>query len=128
MPVPVKNASNVQGTYTSTGSARTRQSNIEPQQAQIIHQIVIPEHPTGLIGEKVVYNEKYLKKAGSDHPVPVPSCGYFTIVKAVLDDRSSDAKVMVALYPYPSNRFTNYDGTHIALGNMKRYESTIKIA
>ena len=84
---------------------------------QIIHQIIIPETPTGLIGEKVKYSEKYLKKGPPC--VPLPDTGYFTITKAVLED---DGRVMVALQPYPSNYVRFINGTHICLGNMVKYK------
>ncbi|MDR1371257.1 MAG: hypothetical protein LBJ72_14225 [Dysgonamonadaceae bacterium] len=98
-------------TLTSTGATSV----------QVIHQIVIPETPTGLIGEKVVYNEKFLKKVKdpSSYLDLIPECGYFTITKAVLDREGS---VMVALYPYPSRRSCFGSGTHICVGNMKKYE------
>jgi len=97
---------------------------MESKEFQVIHQLIIPETPTGLIGEKVVYNKQYLKsyeKSIKKPEVPVPECGYFTITKAVLQD---DGRVMVALYPYPKWHTTFSDGTHICVGNMKKYEIT----
>jgi hypothetical protein len=88
---------------------------------QVIHQIIIPETPVGLIGEKVVYNEKYLKRCKNSKPlVPLPECGYFTITGAVLQ---SDGRVMVTLYPYSPGITCFMDGTNICAGYMKKYES-----
>ena len=90
-----------------------------PYPVQVIHQIVIPENPQGLIGEKVVFNEKYLKyfeKRGIETN-PVPPCGYFTITKAVLQP---DGNVMVTLCPN-KDMFRFNDGTNTALGNLKKY-------
>ncbi|MDR0941170.1 MAG: hypothetical protein LBM68_02965 [Bacteroidales bacterium] len=52
-----------------------------PPVHQIVYQTIIPTKPTRLIGEKVVYNERFYKTFGTDdsnHP-PLPLCGYFTI-------------------------------------------------
>ena len=86
--------------------------------SQVVYQTVIPQVPKDIVGEKVIYNEKYLKKRLKDY-VPVPECGYFTIIKAVLQD---DGRVMVALYPYPRGYQTFQDGTHICVANMKKYK------
>jgi hypothetical protein len=54
----------------------------------------------GLIGEKVVYKEKYLRfceKRGCKIDKQIPARGYFTITKAIL---RKDGKVMVALDGY----------------------------
>jgi hypothetical protein len=102
---------------------KVQKANIAPVQTQIIHQYVIPTNPQGLIGEKVVYSNKFINKMkqhGGVH-VPLPECGYFTIVKAVLSAmRGYGTGVMVALSPYDKGTFR--DGTHISLGNMKKYE------
>ena len=87
---------------------------------QIIHQLIIPETPTGLIGEKVVYNEKYLSKCKNGiAAVPLPECGYFTITKATLLDNGG---VMVQLRPYPHGYFRFQDDTHIGISNMKKFK------
>ena len=100
----------------------TRAASQEPQTVQVIHQIIIPETPVGLIGEKVVYTEKYLKyneKKGWGHTVvPLPECGYFTITKAVLEDYG---RVTVALSPHPRN-CSGSNGTHICIDHMKKYK------
>ena len=82
---------------------------------QVFHQITIPETPTGLIGEKVVYNKKYLKMCKENPPSPLPECGYFTITKAILDENSN---VMVALYPYNGQVYRK--GVNISLSNMEK--------
>jgi hypothetical protein len=68
---------------------------------------------TGLIGEKVVWNEKYIKM-NSMHgwsPEPLPECGYFRIKKATLCD---DGKVRVSLY--------GGDRHYIYIGWLKKYK------
>ena len=87
------------------------------QITQIFYQIFIPETPTGLIGEKVVYNEKYLKRCNGEPMVPLPDQGYFTITKAIMYE---DGSVMVALKPYARGHFS--DGTHTSLANIKKYK------
>jgi len=102
---------------------KAAKSTNEPQQVQVIHQIIIPETPTGLIGEKVVYNEGYLNRCkGDGRERKLPDCGYFTITKAVLEE---DGRVMVALYPHPNGHTGFGDGTDICVGNMKRYKPEI---
>jgi len=86
---------------------------------QVIHQLVIPEKSDGLIGEKVVYSEKYLKKQKNSDEYILPECGYFTIMKSVLQD---DGRVMVALYPKHNHLGRFSDGTNICVGNMVRYK------
>jgi hypothetical protein len=73
----------------------------------------------GLLGEKVVWSEKYLKRKFKSEcmPEPLPECGYFIITKAVLKD---DGGVMVALHPYKGSSFL--DGTNINLCWLKKYE------
>ena len=46
-------------------------TNHETQSVQIIHQLIIPETPTGLIGEKVVYNGGVMVQL---HPYPHGNC------------------------------------------------------
>jgi hypothetical protein len=85
--------------------------------------LVTTENPIGLIGEKVVYNEKHLnwyEKRGREIDTPLPKCGYFTITKTILYD---DGRVMVALHPYPPDRGSFRDGTHICIQNLKKYKS-----
>jgi len=89
----------------------------EPEYIQVVRQLVIPETPTGLIGEKVVYNDKFLRSINYEPIVPLPECGYFIITKATIDDRGN---VMIAFHPCPSN-YNNPDGTHINVCNMKKY-------
>ena len=97
-----------------------RASESEPQPVQVIHQIIIPETPVGLIGRKVVYNERYLKMNAKNgwHTIPLPPCGYFTILRAVLED---DGRVMVRLSDH-ENRFRFIDGTHICACYLKPYK------
>jgi hypothetical protein len=114
MPSSMKNqsvAKHSTNTLTPTGATSV----------QVIHQIIIPEKPTGLIGEKVVYNEKFLKgvKNPDEYLSLIPECGYFIITKAVLRE---DGNVMVALYPWTSGRTHFVDSTHICVGNMKKYK------
>jgi hypothetical protein len=88
---------------------------------QVIHQFIIPETPAGLIGEKVTYSPKYLnryKKRNCEIPIPLPSCGYFTIIGAFL---YPDGSCMVALSDH-ENLCHFQDGTHIELGNLVKYE------
>jgi hypothetical protein len=85
---------------------------------QVIHQIFIPEHPTGLIGEKVTYSEKYLKYVKGSPSIPLPHHGYFTIIKAIL---KNDGRVMIGLND--CERYTGLDGTNIALSNLIKYEN-----
>lgn len=69
-----------------------------------------------IIGAKVVYNEKYLKRTKNNPCYPLPECGYFIIEQARLRD---DGRVMVRLNI--GNKYTFADGTHICLGNLKMY-------
>ena len=94
--------------------------DIDKPFTQVIRQLIIPEKPVGLVGEKVVYNQKYLKECINGPSVPLPDCGYFIITKACLLD---DGKVMVSLFPFPEWRETMYDGTHIAACNLSKYKS-----
>jgi hypothetical protein len=77
----------------------------------VIHQhiveqrIVMPEKPTGLIGEKVTYTEAYMKKVGYSPTLPIPDCGYFIITKAEFGRYFSKLTVWVTItggigYPY----------------------------
>jgi hypothetical protein len=80
---------------------RTKREEKEPQTVQVIHQIIIPETPRGLVGEKVVYTEKYLKlmaRYDDSCVVPLPECGYFVITKV----QFRAFGVIVSLYPHPS--------------------------
>lgn len=69
-----------------------------------------------IIGAKVVYNEKYLKRTKNNPCYSLPECGYFIIEQARLQD---DGRVMVRLNI--GNKNTCLDGTHICLGNLKMY-------
>jgi len=116
-----KNASTAkQSTRTSRATCESGiHSSNAPYQVQVIHQIIIPEKPQGLIGEKVVYNESFLKilERKQLKPDPVPECGYFIITKVEMEDNGN---VMVALYP--QKYFHTYrDGTNISLRNLKKY-------
>ena len=108
-------------TKPSTVSAQRRHTKPELQPVQVIyqtiHQVILQDAPRGLIGEKVVYSEKFLKVMKGNPTVPLPECGYFTITSAVLQE---DGRVMVALYPYP-HRYG--DGTHIYVENMRKYKN-----
>ena len=108
-----------------TGSAVSNERKFPPSkppqtihepQVQVIHKYVINEQPEGLIGERVVYGENYLKSLRSNIPL-VPECGYFTITKAVLH---YDGRVTVALHP-SKNHNKDDDGTHICLSELKKY-------
>ena len=54
----------------------------EPQPVQVIHQIIIPERPIGLIGEKVVFTDKFLKDCpdAAQHALSRVDTPYFTII------------------------------------------------
>ena len=117
---PANNSSRKR-TSTGTKSVSTKEG-FDPyvfHQHIIEHRIVMPETPTGLIGEKVVYSERFLKKYGDPSSLaPLPDCGYFIITKAIIDRHNN---VQIAIYPYPAWRQVFSDGTHISLGNMVRY-------
>ncbi|HCC51482.1 MAG TPA: hypothetical protein DEQ30_05000 [Porphyromonadaceae bacterium] len=83
----------------------------EMEQCPIIHQhiveqrIVMPEKPTGLVGEKVKYTEAFLKKRDYNPTLPLPDCGYFIITKAEFGYCYSKLTVWVTVtggigYPY----------------------------
>jgi hypothetical protein len=113
---------NTEKTCLKVKHSNLRATSAHETGVQIIHQIIIPEKPVGLIGEKVKYSDKYLKwheKRGTEVCTPVPESGYFTITKAELED---DGRVMVALQPWPSNYGRFMNGTHICLGNMVKYQ------
>ena len=95
---------------------KTKPSNPAPV-VQVINQVIIPEQPVGLVGEKVVYSQKFLKSC-RDGIVTVPACGYFVITKATID---RECRVMVALHPRPHERECFRDGTHAALRNLEKY-------
>ena len=120
MLITENNCLNAKNSTVQQRGRTKRASKSEPQPVQVIHQIIIPEHPLGLIGEKVVYNEKYLKKCKDVPPVPLPPCGYFTILRAVLKD---DGRVMVALSDC-GNYCTFEDDTHTCIGNLKPHKKT----
>lgn len=64
-------------------------------------------YPNGLIGQKVVYNKKYLeyyKKNGEEPDVPLPERGYFTILSAYLTEYGA---VIVTL-DETSDKFKTY--------------------
>ena len=98
-----------------------KSSNQEPVTFQVIHQLIIPEKPTGLIGEKVVYGDKWVKyhekKGTKPHP-PLPECGYFTITKTIFRE---DGNVMVGLHPH--NGIVFNDGTHLCIAHLKPYKA-----
>jgi hypothetical protein len=108
------------GLKISTPQARSRTKRVEkvePVKVQVIHQLVIPEKPVGLIGEKVVYNPAFLRKCKFFSLYPVPESGYFTITKSVLLE---DGRVMVKLYPYEDEKL--FEDTHICLSTMRKWE------
>jgi hypothetical protein len=108
-------------TCKQRGRTKRATSGESQTTVQIIHQYVIPQIPSGLIGEKVVYNEQYIKwheKRGSEIAIPLPPCGYFTILQAVLHD---DGRVTVQLSDH-ENLFHMKDGTHICISNLKPYK------
>jgi len=101
---------------TKARSRRKCEEKTEPQSVQVIHQIVIPETPKGLVGEKVIFTEKYLKmmeKRDKAEIAPLPECGYFVITKA----QFTVYGVIVSVYPHPSNRWNEY-----GVGHFKKYE------
>ena len=108
---------NTEKTCLSVKHSSRQATSAHETSIQVIHQIIIPEKPVGLIGEKVKYSDKYLKKG--DPGVPLPKEGYFTITKAELED---DGRVMVALQPWPSNYCRFINGTLICLGNIVKYQ------
>jgi hypothetical protein len=88
---------------------------------QVIHQLIIPEIPVGLIGEKVTYSPKFLnwhKKRNYEISIPLPACGYFTILGAIL---YPDGSCMVKLSGH-ENLCHFQDGTHIELRHLVKYE------
>ena len=97
-----------------------RASESEPQPVQVIHQIIIPETPAGLVGQKVVYNERCLKMKAKHgwNIIPLPPRGYFTILRAVLED---DGHVTVRLSDH-ENRVPSANGTHICVCYLKPYK------
>jgi hypothetical protein len=104
-----------------TKRAETLDANAPVIHNRIVeHRLVIPETPAGLIGEKVTYNEKFLRKCKGEPSFPLPECGYFTITKAVLMD---DGRVMVRLHPVSEHKQIMKDGTHICVGNMQKYHA-----
>jgi len=89
-----------------------------PNLYQTVYQTVIPETPCGLIGEKVVYNEKYLKSHNEDFPVVIPENGYFTISKVFAENLSNGKiHIRVKLEPFPYGRQDEI----IGLGNLTLY-------
>jgi len=119
----IKECKDVNNSNIDTSKSKQRKYCVivedEPVKVQVIHQFITPREPRNIIGEKVVYNESYLKRLKTEPCVPIPECGYFTITDAVLKD---DGRVMVALYPYPTFYQKFNDGTHICVGNMKKYK------
>jgi hypothetical protein len=108
----------VSGVNNSSPQARrrTKREEKEPQTVQVIHQIVISETPKGLVGEKVIFTEKYFKMMGKRNNAeiaPLPECGYFVITKA----QFTVYGVIVSVYPHPSNRWNEY-----GVGHFKKYE------
>ena len=108
--------------YTAHDSRRQtrkrtkRASNPEPLRFQLI-----VAETDGLVGLKVVYNEKYLDyfaKRGYAPAIPLPPCGYFTIRRAVLHD---DGRVMVELSDHENLQSFN-DGTHICAANLRPFK------
>jgi hypothetical protein len=101
-----------QSTSTSTSAHETC--------IRIIHRYVIPEHPVGLIGEKVVFADKYAKQFWDDHGdilsrVPAP---YFTVIGARLEMRSRGIIVMIRV-DIPGTQWQTHG---IALKFFKKYE------
>ncbi|MFJ1431332.1 hypothetical protein ACILE2_11120 [Capnocytophaga canimorsus] len=93
-------------------------ASLKEQIADLQRELARLEGPENIIGAKVVYNEKYLKRLKKDNDTDrkLPECGYFVITKARLQD---DGRVMVQL----DNKRGNFlDDTHISLGNLKMYE------
>ena len=77
---------------------RTKRAPIqEPQPVQVIHQIIIPEKPTGLIGEKVIFTDKFLKDCPDAAQLALSRVNtpYFTIIGAWLEMRKNGVIVMV---------------------------------
>jgi hypothetical protein len=105
-------------------SCRTKSAKAEPYQVQVVHQIIISEGADCLVGQKVVYNEKYYKvfgKPNNNWREEIPECGYFVITKAVLQD---DGRVMVALDAFTEKcRAKNIDGTHMRVGYFKKFQN-----
>ena len=74
-----------------------RATSEEPQPVQVIHQIIIPETPVGLIGEKVVFTDKFLKDCPDAAQLALSRVNtpYFTIIGAWLEMRKNGVIVMV---------------------------------
>ena len=92
----------------------------EPYPVQVIYQIIIPETPSGLIGEKVVFTEKYAKQY-PEHIILAHSrvnTPYFTIIDAWLEMRSRGVIVMIKV----DISGTQWKSDGIALSHFKKYE------
>ena len=90
---------------------------------QVIHQIILPERPRGLIGEKVVISDKYAAKFPEYSKIEKlrASAPYFTIIEAWIEMREKGITVMIRL---------DVSGTlscseKIALNFFKKYESNV---
>ena len=111
-----KMASPAHDSRRQTRQRTKRASNPEPLRFQLI-----VAETDGLVGRKVVYNEKYLDyfaKRGYAPAIPLPPCGYFTIRRAVLHD---DGRVMVELSDHENLQSFN-DGTHICAANLRPFK------
>jgi hypothetical protein len=90
---------------------------------QVIHQIIIPETPTGLIGEKVIWTEKYERKYPEDAQIGRDRVNtpYFTIIDAWLEMRTKGIIVMVKV-DIPGTQWKCYG---LMLSHFKKYEGHV---
>ena len=119
MPKNNENYSSVNNSTATVTHRRAKSAPIEPT-VQVIHQIIIPEHPSGLIGEKVVFSEKYLQKYPNDVMIAQSrvSTPYFTIIDAWTEMREKGIIVMIK----PDIPGTQWKSHGIALSYFKKYE------
>jgi hypothetical protein len=78
------------------------------------HRVVLPETPTGLIGLKVRYTQKYLDKLKRPPTLQLPECGYFIITDARFENWVDRPRVSITVsggsgYPYIHYQKICYD-------------------
>jgi len=97
-------------------------SEIPNQINQIIFQTIIPERPSGLIGEKVVFSDKYVQKFPDNVKLAYSRVNtpYFTIIGAKLEMREKGITVMIN----PDIPGTQWKSYGINLIWFKKYESS----
>ena len=88
--------------------------------SQVIHQIILPETPRGLIGEKVVFSDKFEKNYPDNVKLAQErvSTPYFTIIDARLEMRTKGIIVMINV-DIPGTQWKSHG---ISLNFFKKYE------